>query len=104
MVPRPSCLRLFKQLICAAFAFALDSAGKSMLARIAMIAITTSSSIRVKPESGRRPPVGKAFAFIWVTGVLPARPKVDKEAFLITVAEPAHAGSFGRVLTREFSS
>jgi hypothetical protein len=31
-------------------AFALANAGKSMPARIAMMAITTSSSIKVKPE------------------------------------------------------
>jgi hypothetical protein len=31
-------------------ALALDSAGKSMLAKMAMIAITTSNSIKVKPR------------------------------------------------------
>jgi len=35
--------------------FALAKAGKSMPAKIAMMAITTSNSIKVKPESlGRR--------------------------------------------------
>jgi hypothetical protein len=39
------------QLIRWAFTLALASAGKSMEARIAMIAITTSSSMRVKARS-----------------------------------------------------
>ena len=43
----PICLRLLTQLTFLAFARALLSAGKSMPARIAMIAITTSSSIKV---------------------------------------------------------
>ena len=37
------------QLDCLAFSYALESAGKSIPARIAMIAITTSSSIKVNP-------------------------------------------------------
>src|SRR5436190_24232056 len=45
---RPSCLRLFTHLICCAFTLALLSAGNSIEARIAMLAITTSSSIKVK--------------------------------------------------------
>src|SRR5690606_32282550 len=45
-----SCFPLLRHLIPCAFVFALAKAGRSMLARIAMIAITTSSSIRVKPR------------------------------------------------------
>src|SRR5439155_218184 len=47
-IPSVSCLRLLIQLAWQAFAFARLSAGKSMAARIAMIAITTSNSMRVK--------------------------------------------------------
>src|SRR5438132_816522 len=50
----PICRRLFKQDVCLDFSFACDNAGRSMLAKIAMIAITTSSSINVKPRSGRK--------------------------------------------------
>src|ERR1041384_363632 len=39
--------RLFRQPVCLALALALAKAGRSMPARIAMIAITTSSSMRV---------------------------------------------------------
>src|SRR5437879_2426274 len=44
------CLRLDTQWIARALAFALDKAGKSMDARMAMMAMTTSSSIRVNPK------------------------------------------------------
>src|SRR5688572_471672 len=45
-----SCLRLFAQLTCCPLFFALESAGISKLARIAIIAITTSSSIKLNPR------------------------------------------------------
>src|SRR6266542_3010524 len=46
---------LFMQAMPVAFVLALASAGKSKLARIAMMAITTSSSIRVNaPAQNRR--------------------------------------------------
>src|SRR5262249_41642435 len=44
---RPSCLVLLAHLIWMALDFALASAGNSNAARIAMIAMTTSSSMRV---------------------------------------------------------
>src|SRR5438876_5770693 len=43
----PSCLRLDRQLVCRAFSRACAKTGKRIAARIAMIAITTRSSIRV---------------------------------------------------------
>src|SRR5437762_5392904 len=43
------CFRLLTHLICWAFCLALLRAGRSMPARIAMMAITTRSSISVKP-------------------------------------------------------
>jgi hypothetical protein len=46
---RPSCLLLFMQAAATAFALALFNAGNSMAARMAMMAITTSSSIKVNP-------------------------------------------------------
>src|SRR3989442_88859 len=50
-----SCLRLLRQEMDCALAFALLSAGKRSEARIAMMAITTSSSMSVKarPTEGR---------------------------------------------------
>src|SRR2546426_301881 len=46
----PSCLRLAIHLIPCALVLALARAGRSMLARIAIIAITTSSSIKVNAQ------------------------------------------------------
>ena len=48
LMPKPICLRLFTQAIRSARSLALLKAGSSSAARIAMIAITTSSSISVK--------------------------------------------------------
>src|ERR1700722_14798902 len=46
----PHCLRLFRQVVRLAFSFALARAGRSSEARIAMMAITTSNSMSVKPR------------------------------------------------------
>src|ERR1022692_1666742 len=46
---RPICLRLFMQLARLAFSLAVASAGNSIAARMAMMAMTTRSSIKVKP-------------------------------------------------------
>jgi hypothetical protein len=50
IVPMPIWRMLEVHLICFAFSFALDNAGNNMPARIAMMAMTTNSSIRVKAE------------------------------------------------------
>jgi len=54
----PICRVLLRQPAAWALPFARDNAGKSMAARMAMMAITTSNSIRVKPwdavVTGRR--------------------------------------------------
>ena len=47
-VPRSSCFWLLRQAALVAFSLARARAGRSSEARIAMIAITTSSSIKVK--------------------------------------------------------
>src|SRR5579883_1632882 len=52
-IPKPSCLRLLTQVIDLALDLARASAGSNMLARIAMMAMTTSSSMRVKAEAIR---------------------------------------------------
>src|SRR5439155_15186214 len=44
-----SCLRLFRQTMAWALAFARDSAGRRSAAKMAMMAITTNNSIKVKP-------------------------------------------------------
>ena len=46
----PACRICERQAVAFAFCFALDNAGMSMAARIAMMAITTSSSMRVKAD------------------------------------------------------
>src|SRR5262245_48495406 len=46
-----SCFTFDKQVTCLARSFALANAGKRMPARMAMMAITTNSSIRVKAVS-----------------------------------------------------
>src|SRR6266576_1338824 len=52
-VAMPICRRLFTQYVCLDFSLARDNAGRSIAARIAMMAITTRSSINVKPRLGR---------------------------------------------------
>jgi hypothetical protein len=46
----PICLMLLKQLVWRAFSRALAKTGKRIAARIAMIAMTTNSSMSVKPR------------------------------------------------------
>src|SRR5438552_692936 len=47
-----SCFELFMQAMPVAFCFAFANAGRSMLARMATMAITTRSSINVKADGG----------------------------------------------------
>ena len=47
--PKPICLLLLRHLVVKAFVLALASAGSTIAARMAMIAMTTNSSIRVNP-------------------------------------------------------
>src|SRR6266496_6451936 len=46
----PTCFKLDRQLASSAFCFALDSAGNNIAARMAMMAMTTSNSMSVKPR------------------------------------------------------
>ena len=46
----PCCFRLFMQEVRCAFCFALAKAGNNMAAKIAMMAMTTNSSINVNPD------------------------------------------------------
>src|SRR5450432_530206 len=46
-MPVPSCFSWLRQLICLALALALAKAGSNMAARMAMMAMTTSNSIKV---------------------------------------------------------
>ena len=59
--PKAHCFILFKQVIFWAFDLALASAGSSRAARIAMMAITTRSSISVKARKSS--PLGENFDF-----------------------------------------
>src|SRR2546430_528499 len=47
-----SCFKLFRHVVCCALTFDLLSAGNSSEAKMAMMAITTRSSINVKAASG----------------------------------------------------
>ena len=62
----PICFRFDMQTVCVAFCFARASAGQSKPASIAMIAMTTRSSIRVKPRwrlpGGTTPRIDKFIA------------------------------------------
>src|SRR5882724_4955376 len=61
--PRAICLLLLTQAMALAFSLARASAGSSSDARMAIMAMTTSSSIKVKPD------LGGQFVFIFfVTG------------------------------------
>ena len=60
---RTNCFWLLAQAAPVALDFALAKAGKSMPAKIAMMAMTTSNSMRVKPELlNRRPELRKEHA------------------------------------------
>src|SRR5437870_4706392 len=54
IIAKPSCRRLLIHFVPWAFDLALLNAGRSMAARIAMMAMTTRSSIKVKPGSRKR--------------------------------------------------
>src|SRR3954465_5570003 len=63
---RPSCFSLFMQVTRIALSFAFASAGNSIAARMAMMAITTNNSISVKAPAERefeRPVTEVRFAF-----------------------------------------
>src|SRR5689334_21029403 len=49
LMPRPNCYRLLMQVACRAFSRAWANTGNRIAARIAIIAITTSNSMSVKP-------------------------------------------------------
>src|SRR5882672_504835 len=63
--PRVSCLRSFMHDMAWAFCLARPSAGNNKAARMAMIAITTSNSINVKPP-GLRPECSSLLLFVIV--------------------------------------
>src|SRR5262245_45945241 len=56
-----SCLLLLKQTMPCAFALAFERAGSSIPARIAMMAMTTNNSIKVKASPRRRGATQKRF-------------------------------------------
>ena len=68
MKPSPSCFICAVHLIRCARAFALDRAGSNKLARIAMIAMTTSSSIKVKALKDVE---GRSRGFAFMLGLSP---------------------------------
>src|SRR4051812_36863551 len=80
-----NCLVLFMQYMPCAFVLALANAGNNMPARIAMIAITTNSSIKVKPLGLRV----ASFRFLMTT---PPTCSVDNIDFL-EAASPSQGWS-----------
>src|SRR6188474_3223422 len=67
------------QAIPVAFCLALASAGKSIPARMAMIAMTTSNSIKVKAERLRR--FNLSILILWVDGEIGAEPRCRQWSF-----------------------
>ena len=65
-VAKPICLRLFLHCVETACDLALARAGSSSAARMAMMAMTTSSSIRVNPRGLFPPGFSEFEAFILV--------------------------------------
>ena len=63
------------QLICCALAFAPERAGNSIVAKIPMMAITTSSSIRVKALCAFRCRGNMEFTIIFVAVAVKSRRK-----------------------------
>src|ERR1035438_7727217 len=81
---RPNCFKLLTQVMFWAWALALASAGKSSAAKIAMMAITTSSSISVNP------------APVWLLGVhvivssLPRKNSDQEAPAAVVLFQPEH--------------
>src|SRR6267143_705174 len=69
------CFILLKHLIPLAFSWALAKAGRSIDAKTAMIAITTSNSIRVKPLG--RCALGSVIAFFMIDPQVSTRLQFD---------------------------
>src|SRR5205823_1019021 len=65
------CFRLLMHLICWAFFLALLKEGRSMPARIAMMAITTRSSISVKPLTRDLRGVWPRIQYCWKSFIRP---------------------------------
>jgi hypothetical protein len=68
-----TCRVLFMHVVRSAFCFALAKAGSSMAARMAIIAITTSSSIKVNARTGGRrsaPPSAVRLWIFWLFALL----------------------------------
>jgi len=67
------CFSLFLQVVRCACSLARANAGSSMAARMAMMAITTNSSMSVKPSDTRKPDAMGAGLGLRVVGVLPIK-------------------------------
>src|ERR1035437_1177686 len=91
-VAMPICLWLLRQLMALAFSLALLKAGKSIAARMAMMAITTNSSIRVKPAGPVARRMGAAFLYsvlIIATHILLLTPALMGDPFTAVTETPA---------------
>src|SRR6266480_2023980 len=79
--PKPICFALLRSLVCLARSNTEANTGRARLARIAMIAITTSNSIRVNAE--------EVFLFIYIGAFDKAAlewwesPKVSSDSFYL---------------------
>src|SRR5688500_2909305 len=87
--PRPSCRRLFVQEVRLALFFALARAGRSMPARIAMMAMTTSNSMSVK---ARRRAVRLALICICGERLIMSMRRAGTHGNLIIDAQPNAKG------------
>src|SRR5688572_1997305 len=113
-VAMPSCRRLLTQLARLAFSFAALNAGRSMPARIAMIAMTTSNSIRVKPrgiepefrnpKEDRNPKAEIVLCFRVEKVLLDQRLEPERSCFGLRISFEPRSSIFGLRVEKDFDA
>ena len=82
MLAMENCRRLFRHAVPWAAAFALESAGMSMPAKMAMMAMTTSSSMSVNArrvaDEGWKLALERWSNFFMASGVLPQNERIPR--------------------------
>src|SRR5262252_4551419 len=93
-VASANCFSLFRHEIFCAFSLAHDKAGKSIAARIAIIAITTSNSIKVNPRRDEARPFADVLVDTRDTYIesTPPDPQSGPAEHAVLCAPPPRAG------------
>ena len=92
-----SCFWFERHWVADAFCFALLKAGNSIPARIAMIAMTTRSSMRVKPVRRREYELGRIFDAEYLPRTIPTvKARIHFEAAGRSSPRPSERGPPGR--------